>query len=283
MPSTNEKKWPVVFAFLFLIPVVDLFLGSNLPYEYFLLLRVVGFGGLAYLAFLNFKQETEIAGVKYFLIFGGLAILYNPFLPVSLTRGLWTPINLATGLLVLQYCWGRSTDSSKNQKEPFVQQASQLNSAISSSINSERTGPWRNDTPQEDRIEKALELISQPLLKQREMFMYDSQEAAKYLQSHSAIGFVGGFTDGYLQKMATQLSLNNSDEHSVMGLVLAVIFEGINDDYMEYFELNNKSNPEFNSAQSIGGYCAFDFVNDPSREDEKIGWHSHFLEWCDAN
>ena len=60
-------------------------LGSNLPYEYFLLLRVVGFGGLAYLAFLNFKQETGIAGVKYFLIFGGLAILYNPFLPVSLT------------------------------------------------------------------------------------------------------------------------------------------------------------------------------------------------------
>ena len=59
-------------------------------------------------------------------------------------------------------------------------------------------------------------------------------------RSHSAIGFVGGFTDGYLQKMATQLSLNNSDEHSVMGLVLAVTFEGINDDYMKYFELNNK-------------------------------------------
>ena len=47
--------------------------------------------------------------------------------------------------------------------------------------------------------------------------------------------------------------------------------------------LNKKDNQEFNSAQSIGGYCAFDFLNDPLREDGKIGWHSQFLEWCDAN
>ena len=267
---SNNEKWLVVFAFLFLIPVVDLFLGSNLPYEYFLLLRVVGFGGLAYLAYFNFQQETEIAGVKYFLIFGGLAILYNPFLPVSLTRGLWTPINLATGLLILQYCWGGSTDGSKNQREPLARRTSQFTNPTVSNLSSELSNSSRSDASEQDRVQKAFELISQPLLKQRDMFMCDSQEAAKYLRSNSAIGFVGGFVDGYLQKSATQLSLTRSDEDLVMPLVLGLVFAGINEDIQKFYHLNNKGNPEFNSAQSIGGSYAFNFLNDPLSEDAKI-------------
>lgn len=67
------------------------------PYGYYMFLRVVICGVLAYLALRAF--DGKISG--WVFLFGFGAILYNPIATVSLTRGVWTVINLLTiGALV---------------------------------------------------------------------------------------------------------------------------------------------------------------------------------------
>jgi len=67
------------------------------PYAYFSLLRVVVCGCAAYLAWLLFESERAGWGVAL----GGVALLFNPFLPVYLTRGIWQVIDVGvSGLMI---------------------------------------------------------------------------------------------------------------------------------------------------------------------------------------
>lgn len=80
------------------------------PYGYYMFLRVVICGVLAYLAWraLDGKESGWV------FLFGFGAILYNPIATVSLTRGLWTVINLLTiGALVAFSLKSRALRSSK--------------------------------------------------------------------------------------------------------------------------------------------------------------------------
>ena len=99
--SNNQENWPLYLAIILVIPVVDLLTGSNLPYGYFMLLRVLATAGFAYIAFQTYSFSEELFGIKYFLVFGAAAGLYNPVLPIHLPREIWTIINLATAFLVL--------------------------------------------------------------------------------------------------------------------------------------------------------------------------------------
>ena len=326
----KNEDWTFVFAALFLIPVVDLFLGSNLPYEYFMLLRVLAVGGLGYLTYLTFEQETEIGGVKYFIIFGGLTILYNPFLPVHLTRGIWTPIDLATGLLILQYSWQKTGDNFDKPNEPVDRNKSHFssleddirhpsnsditNSSVSdltsetvdrnkshfssleddirhppssgitnpsfSDLTSEQVNTWKENAPETDKIQKTLRVILEPLLMQRDMFIINAQDGTTYLKSDLALGFVGGFVDGFLQKVGPKLSLNQSDEHLLMGAIINIVFENINENPERFFDLQSENKQSFRNAQNTGGQCAFKFLNNHQIEPSKMGWYSHFIKWC---
>ena len=63
-----------------------------LPYAYYMLLRVVIFGASAYLAVAAFSEDkTELAWVLAIN-----ALIYNPILPVHMTKDGWTIINLLT-------------------------------------------------------------------------------------------------------------------------------------------------------------------------------------------
>lgn len=62
------------------------------PYGYYMFLRVVICGVLAYLAW----HVLDGKGSGWAFLFGSGAILYNPIATVSLTRGVWTVINLLT-------------------------------------------------------------------------------------------------------------------------------------------------------------------------------------------
>lgn len=69
----------------------------TLPYAYFSLLRVVVFGCSAYLALLLLQAERVGLGVAL----GGMALLFNPFMPVYLARGIWQVIDVgAAGLMI---------------------------------------------------------------------------------------------------------------------------------------------------------------------------------------
>lgn len=63
------------------------------PYSYYMFLRVVIFFTSIYLV----TQLQEHKEWKWIFIF--MAILYNPLFEIHLTRGLWTPINIASALL----------------------------------------------------------------------------------------------------------------------------------------------------------------------------------------
>lgn len=74
------------------IPAVLLFLGVfPLPYDYYMLLRVIIFISALYLMSQN-KNE-------WLYIFLGIAILFNPVLPIYLSKGVWIPIDIVVGIL----------------------------------------------------------------------------------------------------------------------------------------------------------------------------------------
>lgn len=62
------------------------------PYKYYTFLRIVCCGVFAFLAAAAYEQR------RYFwtVLLGIVAIIYNPILPVHLTRGVWSILNLLT-------------------------------------------------------------------------------------------------------------------------------------------------------------------------------------------
>ena len=69
----------------------------NNPYGYYILLRWVCCGVFAYLAISAYKQKNN----DWIWIFGITAAIYNPIIPVHLTRVIWSVFNIITiGILV---------------------------------------------------------------------------------------------------------------------------------------------------------------------------------------
>ena len=76
------------------IPAVLLFLAVfPLPYDYYKILRIIVFISALYLVSQN-KNE-------WFYIFLGIAILFNPILPVYLSKEIWVLIDITIGILYL--------------------------------------------------------------------------------------------------------------------------------------------------------------------------------------
>jgi hypothetical protein len=65
------------------------------PYGYFLILRLIICAASVYVAVAAHRARQE----AWTWIFGGCALLYNPFVRVHLTREIWWVINLLTIVL----------------------------------------------------------------------------------------------------------------------------------------------------------------------------------------
>jgi len=89
--TTNATIASVVVA---LAAALVLVLGAviNWPYVYFQLLRVVVCGTCAYLALVAWGMEQH--GWTAALV--GVALLFNPFLTVGLSRGIWQVLDIVT-------------------------------------------------------------------------------------------------------------------------------------------------------------------------------------------
>ena len=61
-----------------------------LPYGFYTFLRFVVTAG-GFLAAIQLRNENNVLWV----IFAGICILFNPFIPVYLDKGIWFPIDLA--------------------------------------------------------------------------------------------------------------------------------------------------------------------------------------------
>jgi len=67
----------------------------DLPYGYYTFLRIVVCGVSVYVAYCSHKWGKLWAA----WVFGLVAILFNPLLPVHLTKDVWMPIDASTALL----------------------------------------------------------------------------------------------------------------------------------------------------------------------------------------
>ncbi|MCS5488912.1 DUF6804 family protein [Algoriphagus limi] len=83
-----EKKIKIVLAILLFLCLADM------PYGYYELVRFIAFVGFGLLAFRanQDKAQTEL------VIYGALALLFQPFFKVSLGRELWNVIDVIVGI-----------------------------------------------------------------------------------------------------------------------------------------------------------------------------------------
>ena len=75
-----------------------------------------------WLAYEQWKHDDAISG--WVVVFGTIALLYNPLLPVHLPREVWSVLNLVTAILIVGHLWalrrlitdGVSLESDREQK-----------------------------------------------------------------------------------------------------------------------------------------------------------------------
>jgi hypothetical protein len=81
----------VVLAILFFLCLADM------PYGFYQVVRLIGLIGFAILAYQANQQgrQTEM------IIYGGLALLFQPFLKVALGRQMWNIVDVIVGIGLL--------------------------------------------------------------------------------------------------------------------------------------------------------------------------------------
>ena len=77
--------------------VILLFALAPWPYGYYQLLRLVVCGVALYMAFVAFNLQKILA----VWVFGFVAILFNPLIPIQLSREIWKPIDVICALLFI--------------------------------------------------------------------------------------------------------------------------------------------------------------------------------------
>lgn len=92
--SSNLRKIVIILPTLGLILLAFM---EGWSYEFFTLLRFVVCGSTAYVAWLAYKDQQE----KWSWLFGAIAILFNPLLPIYLTREIWVVIDFITAIFLL--------------------------------------------------------------------------------------------------------------------------------------------------------------------------------------
>ncbi len=89
-------------AIVWLLPAAVVLLGiAPLPYGYYQFVRIVACGTAAFLAYKDYEIDGKMTGWTAPLAIA--AILFNPLIPIYLTRALWAPIDLATGILFVAH------------------------------------------------------------------------------------------------------------------------------------------------------------------------------------
>ncbi len=92
---TNNKKIKIAFS----IAAFTLFLAllDGWQYGFFTILRFVVFSTTAYVAYLAHQDQKE--GWTWLL--GAIAVLFNPLIPIHLTRDVWVVIDFITAISLI--------------------------------------------------------------------------------------------------------------------------------------------------------------------------------------
>ena len=86
-----DKAIKIILAILFFLCLADL------PYGYYQFVRFVGLIGFGILAY----QANEEGRQTEMIIYGGLALLFQPFFKIALGREIWNIVDVIVGLGLL--------------------------------------------------------------------------------------------------------------------------------------------------------------------------------------
>jgi len=67
------------------------------PYGFFTLLRLVVVASTGYIAWIAYRSKQE----TWTWIFGSIAVVFNPFMPLYFGRGFWVVIDLIVGIFLV--------------------------------------------------------------------------------------------------------------------------------------------------------------------------------------
>lgn len=91
-PDLDIVKW------VWIVPGVALLIAVlEMPYGYYELLRVLIAGFATYFAWKEYEGNAKTVN-SFVWIFGVIAVLFNPFLPINLAKEIWIIINVATAV-----------------------------------------------------------------------------------------------------------------------------------------------------------------------------------------
>jgi hypothetical protein len=100
--------------FVWVIPAVMLLIATaRLPYGYYTFMRIVTCAAAVLIAVASWNERP--AGQFWAVLFGGLAILFNPLIPIHLTRSAWFVLDIgaaaifAAHFVIIRYI-GRATE-----------------------------------------------------------------------------------------------------------------------------------------------------------------------------
>lgn len=85
---------------------------ARMPYGYYQLVRFLSFTGFSILAYHAFKTEKQIQ----MIIYGALALLFQPFLKVALGRELWNIVDVIVGIGLLLSLFADRDKEGKNRR-----------------------------------------------------------------------------------------------------------------------------------------------------------------------
>jgi len=90
------KKWFKNNWFKLIVIIFSLGASGFWPYGYYQILRWIVCASSVYLAYIYHESNKKTVWIW---IFGVTAVLFNPILPIYLTREIWHPINLIVAVI----------------------------------------------------------------------------------------------------------------------------------------------------------------------------------------
>jgi hypothetical protein len=101
-PSTTEKSNKTLPMVLWIVPALILIVAVfPLPYGYYTFTRIVTCLACIVLAYSTYRSTPPAFG--WCAAFAIVAVLFNPIIPIHLTRGVWMGLDLGAAAIILAH------------------------------------------------------------------------------------------------------------------------------------------------------------------------------------
>lgn len=92
MDNKSKNIATIISVVLLILSVI-----GRWPYGFYTLLRIIVFGTTVYLSWLAYRNEKQ----SWAWVFGFIALIFNPLIPLYLDRDLWKAIDLIVAVFLM--------------------------------------------------------------------------------------------------------------------------------------------------------------------------------------